>query len=100
MALNQEEKDQFGRNIVQQLSQTPYACPSLTILSGGTANFLFRGTLSQPLPDGAKTVVVKHSKKFVSANRNFQLDISRCVSFPFASRVISVSTLCSNTDTC
>jgi hypothetical protein len=76
MALNQEEKEQFGISIVHQLSQTPYACPSLEILSGGTANFLFRGVLVQPLPDGTRTIVVKHSRDFVSANRNFKLDIS------------------------
>jgi hypothetical protein len=79
MALNQKEKEQFGLNIVHHLSQTPYACSSLNVLSGGTANFLFRGLLARPLPDGTKTVVIKHSKEFVSANRNFKLDTSRCV---------------------
>jgi hypothetical protein len=88
MALNQEEKEQFGISILHQLSQTPYACPSLEILSGGTANFLFRGVLVQPLPDGTRTIVVKHSRGFVSANRNFKLDISRCVRFSFLSMVV------------
>jgi hypothetical protein len=91
MALNQEEKERFGLNIVHQLSQTPYACPSLKLLSGGTANFLFQGVLAQPLSDGAQTVVVKHSKEFVSANRNFQLDISRCVGFSFSFLCFSVA---------
>src|SRR5262245_60214427 len=81
MALSIQEKEQFGLKIVHQLSQTSYACSSMEILSGGTANFLFRGVLAHPLPDGTKTVVVKHSKEYVSANRHFQLDISRCVSF-------------------
>jgi hypothetical protein len=83
MALNQEEKERLGFSIVDQLAQTPYACTSLEVLSGGTANFLFRGSLIQSLPDGRNTIVVKHFKEFVSANRNFKLDISRCVSFPF-----------------
>jgi hypothetical protein len=83
MALQQAEKDQFGIQVMQELSKTPYACSSLTLLNGGTANFLFRGILTQPLSDGTNTVIIKHSKEFVSANRNFQLDISRCVCFPF-----------------
>jgi hypothetical protein len=37
--------------------------------------------LAQLLPDGTETVVVKHTKGFVSANRNFELDVERCVGF-------------------
>jgi hypothetical protein len=80
MALNQEEIECLSLSIIHQLSQTPYACTSLKMLSGGTANFLFRGSLMESLPHGRKTVVVKHSKEFVSANRDFKLNISRCVS--------------------
>jgi hypothetical protein len=79
MAFQKEEKDQLVVQLVQELSHTPYACSSLTQLSGGTANFLFRGILAHPLPDGTQTVVVKHSKEFVAANRNFSLEVSRCV---------------------
>ncbi|KAM5496379.1 hypothetical protein McaMca56_004548 [Microsporum canis] len=79
MALQQAEKDQFGIQVARELSHTPYAISSQALLSGGTANFLFRGTLVQPLPDGAKTVVIKHSEEFVSASRDFPLDVSRCL---------------------
>ncbi|QKX62341.1 uncharacterized protein TRUGW13939_09500 [Talaromyces rugulosus] len=79
MAFQQEEKDQLAAQLVQELSHTPYACLSLTQLSGGTANFIFRGILAHPLPDGTQTVVVKHSKEFVAANRNFSLEVSRCL---------------------
>ncbi len=88
MALQQAEKDLFGIQIMQELSQTPYACSSLTVMHGGTANFLFRGVLASPLPNGTKTIVLKHSKEFISANRNFQLDISRCVRSPFCASII------------
>jgi hypothetical protein len=94
MALQPVEKEQFGIQIAQQLSQTRYACSSLTVLNGGTANFLFRGILAQPLEDGTKTVVLKHAKDFVAANRNFELDVSRCVRFIisiFASMAILIS---------
>jgi hypothetical protein len=83
MALQQVEKEQFGIEIAKELSQTQYACSSLSLLSGGTANFLFRGILAQPLQDGRKTVIIKHSKEFVSVNRNFHLDVSRYVGYLF-----------------
>ena len=81
MALQQAEKDQFGIEIAQELSQTRYTCSELTLLGGGTANFLFRGILAQPLQDGTKTVVIKHSKEYVAVNRHFEMNVSRCVSF-------------------
>lgn len=72
--------------LLSALSQTPYACSELIKLNGGTANFLYRGTLLQPLdpqdaaPDSTTgTVVIKHSEGFSPGNRDFLLDITRCV---------------------
>lgn len=72
--------------ILERLAQTRYACSELVKLNGGTANYLFRGTLLQPLElqdaaaeSSTKTVVVKHSEGFSPGNRDFLLDISRCV---------------------
>jgi hypothetical protein len=79
MALTQKETEDIYCEMVHKLSQTPYACNSLQPLGGGTANFLFRAYLSQALPNGSKSVVVKHSKGFVPGNRNFELDVSRVV---------------------
>ncbi|EAQ88958.1 hypothetical protein CHGG_05577 [Chaetomium globosum CBS 148.51] len=47
-------------DVLQGLSNTEYACSSLTPLSGGLANFTFKGSLTKPLPDGTKEVAVKH----------------------------------------
>jgi hypothetical protein len=84
--LNQAEEDAIAASIVQELSETPYACTSLTQLTGGTANFVYRGFLAQPLPadDGstAKSVIIKHSTDFVAINRDFPLDVTRCVIMP------------------
>lgn len=62
------------------------SCSDLAKLNGGTANFLYRGTLLQPLdpqdaaPDSTtETVVIKHSEGFSPRNRDFLLDITRCV---------------------
>lgn len=86
-APNQAEEDAIAAGIVQDLSKTRYTCSSVTQLTGGTANFVYRGTLTQPLssPDAdnggpAKTtVIIKHSTDFVAINKDFPLDVTRCV---------------------
>ncbi|KAL4885876.1 kinase-like domain-containing protein [Aspergillus karnatakaensis] len=65
--------------VAQELSNSPYACSSLTQLSGGTANFVYRGVLSQPLPDGTTTVIVKHTEDYVASNKEFKLSAKRCL---------------------
>jgi hypothetical protein len=91
--LEQSETDEITAQILQQLSKTPYACSSLTRLTNGTTNFVFRGTLTRPLPlcprDGleegtstAKTVIVKHSTDFAAVNKDLAINISRCVINP------------------
>ncbi|KAM0523079.1 hypothetical protein ACHAPE_001571 [Trichoderma viride] len=81
---SEEEGKTFVQQILKELAHTAYACSNLTKLSGGTANFLYRGTLLKPL-DGdadtkaAQTVVVKHSTSYVAVNRNFPLDVTRCL---------------------
>jgi hypothetical protein len=83
--LSEAEEAALSTELLQQLSQTPYACLSLTQLSGGSANFVYRGTLTRPLSPGdghtttAKTVIIKHSKGFLSVSRDFALDVTRCV---------------------
>jgi hypothetical protein len=66
--------------VSQELSETPYECSSLTRLSGGTANFVYRGILARPLQDGTKTIIVKHGEDFVASNIEFKLTTDRCVS--------------------
>ena len=84
--LEQAELDELSAWISQKLSHTLYACSSLTLLNGGSANFVYRGILIQPLQiqDGAtstttSSIIVKHFKEFLLVNRDFQIDISRCV---------------------
>lgn len=75
------------QHLLLELSKTRYACSSLLKLSGGTANFVYRGILLQPLDPQdvtqtatTKTVVIKHSKDFVPGNVDFAIDVTRCVS--------------------
>ncbi|KAB5570430.1 kinase-like domain-containing protein [Coniochaeta sp. 2T2.1] len=104
--LSTAEEAALSSELLWQLSQTPYACPSLTQLSGGSANFVYRGILPHPLAstigqqDVEKTVIVKHSTGFLSINRDFALDVTRCTyeesmlralaNFTFASPTTSV----------
>ena len=82
--LNEEEEHALAQQILNQLAQTEYACSALTKLRGGTANFLYRGLLLQPLEgeadtEAAQTVVIKRSTGYAAVNRDFPLDVSRCV---------------------
>ncbi|KAI1496178.1 kinase-like domain-containing protein [Biscogniauxia marginata] len=77
--LTQAEEQALVQQVLHQLAGSPYACSALVKLSGGTANFLYRGDLTQPLPSSAAdTVIVKVSTDYVAINRDFPLDVTRC----------------------
>jgi hypothetical protein len=92
----QTEKDEITARIMQRLSKTPYACSALTRLTNGTTNFVFRGTLTQPLDLSSEqdikerisaaiiqTVIVKHATAFSPLNKVLPIDVSRCVTSSF-----------------
>lgn len=81
---DEEDEHSFTRQILDELAHTPYACSTLTRLSGGTANFLYRGILLKPLEGdadtkAAQTVIIKRSTNYSAVNRNFPLDVTRCI---------------------
>lgn len=80
------DEELIVQTLLRELLQTRYACSNLTKLNGGTANFLYRGKLLQPLDSqdaaadsATDTVIVKHSEGFSPGNKEFLLDITRCV---------------------
>lgn len=80
MAINMES---VTANLQAELSETPFACTSLTPLSGGNANFVFRGRLRNPLSssppkEGEGEILIKHGESFVRQNTSFSLPTSRC----------------------
>jgi len=88
MSLLQVENDEIKERVYGFLSQTRYACSELTPLSGGSANFVFRGVLRVPVSSSAseekvEVVIVKYSAAFLFVARAFSIDLSRCVSDPF-----------------
>ncbi|KAF8854704.1 hypothetical protein BDZ45DRAFT_596667 [Acephala macrosclerotiorum] len=70
--------DAIIQKVQESINDGPYACSTLVKLSGGTANFVYRGTLVTPLKDGTETVVIKHTEAYVASNPNFKLSDSRC----------------------
>ncbi|KIA75730.1 hypothetical protein HK57_00465 [Aspergillus ustus] len=65
--------------VAKELAESPYPCSTLTQLSGGTANFVYRGVLAEPLQDGTTTVIVKHAEDYIASNREFKLSAQRCL---------------------
>lgn len=78
--LEPHEKKRLLASIVHELSATPYACSELEPLLSGTTNFTFRGNLftAQPETD-EQTVIVKHTTSYAALNKDFPIDVSRCV---------------------
>ncbi|KAI0486763.1 kinase-like domain-containing protein [Xylaria cf. heliscus] len=82
--LSHEEKVALVSKASHVLSQTPYACSSLTQLTNGTTNFVFRGELVQPIVDKvtgntASTIIVKHSLEHAALNKDLLIDSSRAL---------------------
>lgn len=77
--------EKLTEQVLDELSTTEYACSSLKTLSGGSANFIYKGTLIKPLEDGAKEVAVKHGEEFIASFPDFKIPLSRCVSALFSS---------------
>ncbi|KAI6715787.1 hypothetical protein B2J93_1148 [Marssonina coronariae] len=73
-----ERSDEILLEVQESLGDGPFACTSLTRLSGGTANFVYRGILTVPLPDGSETVVIKHSEGYVAQTPSFKITTTRC----------------------
>ncbi|KAK3393279.1 kinase-like domain-containing protein [Podospora didyma] len=69
----------MSAQVKQELDGTDFQCYELQPLSGGYANWVFRGQLTNPLPDGTHQVLIKHGEAYVSSNRSFALPTSRCV---------------------
>ncbi|KAI1384638.1 kinase-like domain-containing protein [Hypoxylon trugodes] len=84
--------------VLASLKGTPYESSSLDILSGGTANFIYRATLSQPLDDGTKEVLVKHSEEYIANNPSFKITLARCRIEEECLRALSAFTIVGKAD--
>ncbi|KAI8958965.1 kinase-like domain-containing protein [Daldinia sp. FL1419] len=71
-------REEITSKVLESLKGTPYEASSLDILSGGTANFIYRAKLAQLLEDGTGEVAVKHSEDYIASSPDFKLTLSRC----------------------
>ena len=84
-SLQKAKEGPLPSKLLERLSQTRYACSSLTQLSGGSTNYVYRGTLSNPLTpkEGetapVETVIIKYSTGFLYVSRDFAIDLTRSV---------------------
>ncbi|KAI1448303.1 kinase-like domain-containing protein [Annulohypoxylon stygium] len=76
--MNSVDREEIASAVLETLKGTPYEASSLEVLSGGTANFIYRVTLSQPLEDGTQNVLLKHSEDYIANSPSFKLTLSRC----------------------
>ncbi|KAF4438586.1 hypothetical protein FACUT_4861 [Fusarium acutatum] len=72
------------QDLLQQLGNTAFACSSLIRLSGGSANYVYRGILIHAMPARGdvwdmESVIVKHSLDHVPGDAEFKLGLSRCI---------------------
>jgi hypothetical protein len=77
--MDQQTANQIKSTALEWLEETPFAPTSLEQLSGGTANFVYRAHLAQPLDDGTTDVLVKHGEGYSASSPDFPLATSRCV---------------------
>jgi hypothetical protein len=75
-----ESANDISARVRHELDGTPYACSSLTPLTGGTCNFIYHGILEQSLSEATEEILVKHGEGYVASHPGFKLTTSRCVS--------------------
>jgi hypothetical protein len=72
-------EDPIATKVLENLKGGPYACISLVRLSGGFANFTYRGILTCPLPGQTSTIIIKHAEPYIATNSSWKIDVIRSV---------------------
>lgn len=65
-------------DVLQYLSETPFASSQVESLSGGNINYVFRLYLRNPY-DGMRTLVMKHGKGWPSGYETYSFSVERMV---------------------
>ena len=65
-------------SVLSYLSSTPFACTSVTALSGGSANYVYRLHLAEEY-NGRRALVLKHAKPYARTAKDFALHVTRQV---------------------
>ncbi|RXW19490.1 hypothetical protein EST38_g6355 [Candolleomyces aberdarensis] len=65
-----------GPTVEAYLANTPFACQSVTCLTGGTINYLYRIQLLEPL-EGSQTLILKHAQQVTKVWEDTTWDLKR-----------------------
>jgi 5-methylthioribose kinase len=71
--------DPLENSILEALRPTRWKLSRLERISGGNANFTYRGTLKKPDKDSYDTIIIKHAEPFVALNQEWKIDVGRSV---------------------
>lgn len=70
---------QLEVEVFDWLKGTRYASTSIEPLAGGSANFVYKVKLEEPLEDGTSTVLVKHGEAYMAVAPQNNMPLQRCV---------------------
>jgi hypothetical protein len=76
--LDEAELAELSAGLLEGLEASEYPCSSLTLLTGGSTNLVYRGILKTP-NSARDTVIIKCTASFLAINPAFEIDASRCV---------------------
>jgi 5-methylthioribose kinase len=74
------DNDPIAKDIQQALKKTRWKLSKLERLSGGNANFTYRGWLKKPDKDSYDTIIIKHAEPYVALSKEWKIDVGRAVS--------------------
>jgi len=101
-AFGEAKLAELSAELLEALEKTEYPCSSLTLLTGGSINLVYRGILKTP-NSARDTVIIKLAASFLAINPAFEIDASRsvrrfildhCSSAPGADTTRASSRLC------
>ena len=74
--------DPIASSIVQALKKTPWRLSRIERITGGNANFTYRGWLKKPAgyKESYDTIIIKHAEPYVALNQEWKVDVTRSVS--------------------
>ncbi|KAB5566758.1 kinase-like domain-containing protein [Coniochaeta sp. 2T2.1] len=79
MSLLPDNVNEISAKVLEALVGTPHECVTLAPLSGGNANFSFRGQLAQHAIQGDdEFILVKHGEDYLARNQRQQVTTDRC----------------------
>ena len=83
--------DPIANSIVEALKKTEWRLSRIERISGGNANFTYRGWLKKPAgyKESYDTIVIKHAEPYVASNQQWAIDVSRSVGEAISASIVT-----------